>query len=257
MSEAPVSIGLQLADARRAAGLSVADVSESTRVRGTVVQAIEADDFGPSGGDIYARGHIRAIASVVGIDAAPLIAQFDAERQPQGPAVTEVFEHETSGHKMARRGPNWTAVMAVALVVAVALIGWQVVTSLNGSPRHTGTVAEPTQPPVETITPTPSTSPSDTGSPVAQAHEVELVIATLPGKRSWISVSNADGQIFQGSLESGQTKTFRDKKKLSIVVGDASAVDLTVNGTDVGTLGGDGEVVSQSFGPNDPGGSSG
>jgi cytoskeleton protein RodZ len=254
--ETPVSIGQQLADARREAGLTIADVSDRTRVRGTVVEAIEHDEYGPSGGDIYARGHIRSIASVVGIDSAPLIAAFDEQRQPQGPDVTEVFEHETSGQRMGRRGPNWTGVMAVALVVVVALIGWQVVTSLSTSPRAKGTVAAPTQSPVETITPTPSVSPTE--SEVAQApKEVVLVLATLPGKRSWISVSNAQGQIFQGTLESGQSKTFRDKRKLSIVVGDASAVDLTVNGTDVGTLGGDGEVVSQSFGPNDPVGSSG
>jgi cytoskeletal protein RodZ len=256
MSEDQPTVGQHLADARRAAGLSVDEVSARTRIRSTVVKAIEADEFGLSGGDIYARGHIRAIAAAVGIDAKPLIETFDEERKPHGPDVTEVFEHETSGRPMARRGPNWTAVMAAALVGAVLLVGYQVVQSAGAPPRQRVSVSEQTATPVETVTPTPSATPTD--SAVAQARgQVVLTLAVLPGKRSWVSVSNPDGEIFQGTIVSGQRKTFRDRKRLSVVVGDAAAIDLTVNGTDVGVMGSNGQVVSQSFGPNDPVGSSG
>ena len=257
MSEDQPTIGRQLADARLAGDLSIEQVSERTRIRGTVVRALEADDFGPSGGDIYARGHIRAVATVVGLDAAPLIATFDAEREPHGPDVTEVFEHEQAGHRMGRRGPNWTAVMALALVVALGLVGYQVVQSSNSAPRDRTTVAEPSPTPVETVTPNPTPEPTD--SSVAQAPRTEVVVEllALPGKRSWVSVSDPNGEIYQGILESGQSKTLRDKKKLSLVVGDGAAITVTVNGTDVGTLGGNGQVVSQSFGPNDPGGATG
>ena len=257
MSDEQPTIGQQLAAAREAAGLSVDEVSEHTRVRSTVIRAIEDDNFDPSGGDFYARGHIRSIASVVGIDAAPLIAQFDEERQPQGADLAEVFDHETAGHRLTRRGPNWTAVMGAALLAAIVLIGYQVFTAANQPKRGTGTVAQPTHSPVVSITPTPT--PSNTDSAVAQAHNTEVVLSlhTLAGKRAWVSVSNPSGQIFQGILVSGQSKTFRDPKRLSLVVGDASAISLTVNGTNMGVMGGPGDVVQQSFGPNDPAGSSG
>lgn len=72
-----VSIGTTLSQAREAAGLSIAEVSSRTRIRTSLVRAIEADDFGPCGGDFYARGHIRAIARIVGVDSRPLIEEYD------------------------------------------------------------------------------------------------------------------------------------------------------------------------------------
>lgn len=56
------SIGRALQQARIAAGLTVDDVSTATRVRIAIVHSIEADDFTPCGGDVYARGHIRTLA---------------------------------------------------------------------------------------------------------------------------------------------------------------------------------------------------
>ncbi len=71
------SVGRALQQARIAAGLTVDDVSSATRVRIAIVHAIEADDFTPCGGDVYARGHIRTLAKAVHIDPAPLLARYD------------------------------------------------------------------------------------------------------------------------------------------------------------------------------------
>jgi cytoskeleton protein RodZ len=54
----PLRVGAVLAEARTARGLSVEDVAASTRIRATLVRAIENDDFSRSGGAVYARGHI-------------------------------------------------------------------------------------------------------------------------------------------------------------------------------------------------------
>ena len=59
-------IGETLAQARHQAGLTVAEVSQQTRIRETLIRNIEEDDYSELGGDFYARGHIRAIAKVVG-----------------------------------------------------------------------------------------------------------------------------------------------------------------------------------------------
>jgi hypothetical protein len=72
-----VGIGGALAAARSEAGLTVDQVSERTRIRRTIIRAIEQDDYSPCGGDFYVRGHIRAIARVVGTDPAPLVEQYD------------------------------------------------------------------------------------------------------------------------------------------------------------------------------------
>ena len=57
-----MSIGDALAEARRQAGLTVTQVSQQTRIRESIIRAIEQGDFSPCGGDFYARGHIRSIA---------------------------------------------------------------------------------------------------------------------------------------------------------------------------------------------------
>ena len=72
-----MDIGGALAAARSEAGLTVDQVSERTRIRRAIIRAIEQDDYSPCGGDFYVRGHIRAIARVVGTDPAPLIEQYD------------------------------------------------------------------------------------------------------------------------------------------------------------------------------------
>jgi hypothetical protein len=91
-----VGIGGALAEARNEAGLTVDQVSERTRIRATIIRAIERDDYAPCGGDFYARGHIRAIARVVGTDPAPLIEQYDIARSPAAPPE-EPNPHRTGG----------------------------------------------------------------------------------------------------------------------------------------------------------------
>ena len=77
-----MSIGEDLASARRQAGLTLAQVSKQTCIRETIIGAIEQDDYRVCGGDFYTRGHIRAIAHAVGADPEPLIAEYDAAHHP-------------------------------------------------------------------------------------------------------------------------------------------------------------------------------
>ena len=47
-------LGAALAAAREQRGLSVEDVAAATRIRATIIRAIEADDFAACGGAVYA-----------------------------------------------------------------------------------------------------------------------------------------------------------------------------------------------------------
>ena len=98
-----MSIGEALAQARHRAGLSVAQVSQKTRIREAIIRDIERDDYSACGADFYARGHIRAMARAIGIDSEALITQYDAARSgaarsaeqpsaaPREPAAAEEF----------------------------------------------------------------------------------------------------------------------------------------------------------------------
>jgi transcriptional regulator with XRE-family HTH domain len=85
-----VSIGGTLAHARQQAGLTIAEVSQRTRIRERLIQGIEDDDFSVCGGDFYARGDIRSIAKVVGIDPGPLVEEYDRDWREPDPAAGEV-----------------------------------------------------------------------------------------------------------------------------------------------------------------------
>jgi hypothetical protein len=75
---------------------------------------------------------------------------------------------------------------------------------------------------------------------------------------SWISITDATNhQLFQGLVNAGDVKDFRDPKRLNLVIGNAGAIDLVVNGRDLGSPGTSGQVVRLSFRPGDPQGSPG
>ena len=85
-----MTVGEVLTEARYQAGLSVDELSQRTRIRETVIRSIERDDYDACGGDVYVRGYVRAIAGAVGIDAQPLIHEYDLRRAAGvgGPAGT-------------------------------------------------------------------------------------------------------------------------------------------------------------------------
>ena len=120
-----MSIGETLAVARQRAGLSVAQVSERTRIRETIIRGIEDDDYSACGGDFYARGHIRAIAKVVGTDSEPLIAEYDTLHRAPGAAAAVSLEElvATSAQAPQRRRPDLPAVWGV--VAAGCVSAWR------------------------------------------------------------------------------------------------------------------------------------
>src|SRR5215470_9705708 len=107
-----VSIGAALAEAHQRAGLTVAQVSEQTRIRETVIRGIERDDYSGCGGDFYARGHIRSIAKAVRADPAPLVEKYDAVcRSPDVLSTVSLEELlATSAQAPRRRRPTLPAV---------------------------------------------------------------------------------------------------------------------------------------------------
>ncbi len=251
-----MGIGERLIEARLEAGLTTAQVAETTRIRRTLVEAIEADDYRLCGGDVYARGHIGTIARTVGLDPTVLLAEFDAAHVSEDVRATAVFDSEANS-QAERRGPNWAVAMVGVLVLVVGLGLWQVVTRPEGPPRETTTGLLPTasaSPSGSTQPPTSSSpAPQPSGSDIAQAPtEGVTVVVVADGGKSWIAVTAGGKSVFQGILEDGQTKEFTDALKVKLVLGNAGAVRLTVNGSDLGAPGGNGEVARLTFGPGDP-----
>lgn len=91
------TIGQSLSAARIAAGYTVADLSTRTRIRPKVLNGIEEEDFVPCGGDFYARGHIRSLCRVLGLDPEPLLAEFDREHAGHGAPIFVPLPRHVAG----------------------------------------------------------------------------------------------------------------------------------------------------------------
>ncbi|MFE0523743.1 helix-turn-helix domain-containing protein [Streptomyces sp. NPDC058954] len=236
--QARLSVGRALKQARIDAGLTVDDVSNATRVRIAIVHAIEADDFAPCGGDVYARGHIRTLAKAVHLDPAPLLAQYDADHggRPAPTPAAPLFEAERI--RPERRGPNWTAAMVAAIVAVVGFVGFTAFKGGDdgGAKAQVAEGSTPTQSKSPSATPhdkksaTPKSDPSDSAIAAAPQDKVTVRVSAPDGK-SWISAKDHNGRLlFDGLLQQGDSKTFQDNEKINLVLGDAGAIQLYVNG---------------------------
>ncbi|MCK8435648.1 DUF4115 domain-containing protein [Streptomyces sp. D2-8] len=229
------SIGRALQQARIAAGLTVDDVSSATRVRMNIVHAIEVDDFTPCGGDVYARGHIRTLAKAVHLDPEPLIAQYGDEHggRPAPTPAAPLFEAERI--RPERRGPNWTAAMVAAIVVVIGFVGFTMFqgddSGNEANVAEGSTPSDSASPTTKTKKPAaPEPEPSDSAIAAVPQDKVTVRVSAVDDE-SWIAAKDHNGRmIFDGLLKQGDTKTFQDSSKVQLVIGDAGAIDLFVNG---------------------------
>jgi cytoskeleton protein RodZ len=72
-----MSAGEMLSAARAARGMSLDDLAQVTKLRSSILSAMEHDDFSHCGGLVYARGQLRAMAPALGLDPDDLVDAFD------------------------------------------------------------------------------------------------------------------------------------------------------------------------------------
>jgi hypothetical protein len=139
-----MSIGETLAQARHRAGLSVARVSEQTRIRPLIIRSIEAGDYSLCGGDFHARQDIRSIAEVVGADPGPLIEMYDRVRRAPG-AVPPASPDEPPGPPR----PTWhrqpafmVAFGVVAIMLTISSVGYRLMQEPRPGPGAAAVAAD-------------------------------------------------------------------------------------------------------------------
>jgi cytoskeletal protein RodZ len=224
-----VSIGDALAQARNQAGLTVTQVSQRTCIRETIIRGIEHGDFSACGGDFYARGHIRSIARVVGIDPEPLIHEYDATHgSPQAIRAADVFEPATPIKiKERRRGPNWSIAMVIVLALLVGYGVYRAVRAVD-SP-HSGTPAAAADHQSSHHKAKPAASPTPSSTPTAVSHT--LVIHLTAIEDCWVEFTRPDGAyLTQAYVVAGGARTWTFHHKVSMQIGNPGGILLSVNG---------------------------
>jgi cytoskeletal protein RodZ len=229
----------QLKAAREAAGLTVEQVSKKTNIRIGVIEDLEKNSVEVCGGIAYARGHIRSIARVIKADGDLLVAAIEAAQNIESrKIIDQLVDNNVADRPKEKKVMKFSTLAAIAAVVlGIGLV----VTLAVGNITNTNNTVE--------ITPSESTSPTPSTSPVATSG-VNLVFTGVSGK-TWIGIKDSTGkQIFDGQIKSGESQSFTDANSLNVTIGNAAAVKVTLNGSDLGVAGGYGEVVRFNYTPS-------
>jgi cytoskeleton protein RodZ len=129
---------------------------------------------------------------------------------------------------------------------------------VGGAPPSTPGPSSPS-PPVGAAPPggaagTSQTSGASQSGPAAPSTLVQATLSAAPvtvtavaTDRSWVRAV-ADGvTVFEGFLSAGDQQVWQAKRQVTLRIGNASALTLTVNGRSVGRLGNPGDVVDETY----------
>ncbi len=236
-------VGGEVAAARHRLGLSLDDLADRTRIRPFVIEAIERDDFSPCGGDFYARGHLRMLARVLGVDAAPFLAAYDEHFATSPVNARDVFEVElasgTTG--MVRGADSGTGWGALAAAVLVLLLVWGVARYLTDSPATTPAQASPTQ------NGAGLGSPGAGNPPVADPQDAHVTLVGVAAGSRVKVIDRYHQSVFAGLLEGGKTRKFSGVAPLRVWAQDAGAVRVSVRDHDLGPLGARGRPAHETI----------
>jgi transcriptional regulator with XRE-family HTH domain len=223
-----VSIGDELATARRQAGLTITQVSQRTCIRETIVRGIERGDYSACGGDFYARGHIRNIARAVGLDPEDLIREYDATQAPPQPiTAADVFQPFTPVKLKERRRPNWSLVLLAGIIAVAGVVGFRYFGSRHSPPPPSQTTSSATD--------HGKTAPHVT-RPVSQPAptHVNVKVVARQGGLTWLRLTSASKfQIFQGDIGAAAgilSKSWTHKSPITLQFGNPGGATLYLNG---------------------------
>jgi len=235
-----------LAQAREAAGLTVEQISALTNIRVAVIKDLEHNSVEVCGGLAYARGHIRTITKVlnqktpksVSFDADLIVAEIEAAQSEDGRKIIErLAENNVADKPREKKRIKFRTLASIsAAVLSIGFVAQVAISNVSNIDVDTSQ-----------ITTTRKSFQNESASTPAG---VNLVVTGISGK-SWIGLTNANGeQVFNGQISSGQVATFNDPQLIKAVIGNAGAVKLNLNGSDLGVVGAEGEVVRLDFDAN-------
>ena len=213
------------------------------------LEALERSDLSRLPGGIFTRAFIRAYAQEVGLDPDRTIQEFIAELPPDAATATAHASSVEDGEKLEsdRR--------AVATALRLALISVPIIVLVIYYGSRRTPVAEPrpsvseshegSEPPAvaSPAEPVPAASATAT-APAAPLPTSPLSLELSPRSACWLSVTADGRQVFAGLMNAGERRVVNAERQISLSVGDAAALDYTLNGRAGKPLGAAGKVVN-------------
>jgi cytoskeletal protein RodZ len=234
-SAAPPGIGTKLRRARIERSLSIEETAWRTRIRPDTLRALESEEFKDIGHLATVRTHLHSYARFLGIDPTQVVDQFEQQQDEPLPSALEELDRQV---KTARKPPRAKWLIAAALSTAV-LIAAAIAGVLGGQAERPA--VDPSANALSRLVPSPGAVP---------ASEARVTMRVLATARTEISITADGAHLFDGTLLANESKTFRARDTLDIMVANAGTVELSLNGVKLEPLGKRGELVRARFGAN-------
>ena len=248
-----MSLGALIVKTRTDARLSIEDLSKLTNIPVTLLRDMENNNFAKCGGETYARGHLRNIATKVGIDERIFLDLFESEVTAPAKPIRELLnENNVTMPYQEPKRISWKVLAAGSAAVLILFAGAQIIFSSGNNDNESDVIATasatPSEPAAESVAPSTAASPETTStSTVSGPAGVNIELVASRGA-TWLYATNEDGKVlFSGMLRKGYSKNFIQPEQVNLRVGNAGGVDISVNGEKVGSVGANGEVVNLTY----------
>lgn len=254
------SLGDTLRAERMRRGMDLTALAAKTKIRRDILEAIERNQFDSIPGGAYRPSFLRQYAHALGLDEAEAIAAFHQQyEEPDLPLPTP--PKNTRPRRILELG--WVLAIAAAVLGVYkiaesmhATTPWKV-TGIRAQVAQTSILPKPPTPsnstPSRPATPTPAAPPvSDSAGSadrsVAPASSMRVTFtATEP---VWMSVKCDGNPTYTGTLIGPETKTFEAANAVTVLIGNAGGVAISLNGKSIGPVGQHGETRSLEITPN-------
>jgi cytoskeleton protein RodZ len=127
MTEAVLTgVGQELAAAREARGLALADVAQQLKFAPRQLEALEREHFAALPGATFARGMVRSYARLLKLDPEPLLQRIaDRFEVPDSSQLAARYHQPVPFSDSARRSTFVYLGMSLGVLVLVGAVAWQ------------------------------------------------------------------------------------------------------------------------------------
>jgi cytoskeletal protein RodZ len=252
-----MGVGQRLRQAREARGLSTTEVAVRTKIPPWQLAALEAEQYERLPGGIFAKGHIRATAHVVGLDPAELSAHFDEEISPPPPPPVPVPMSEVDdGHprlwmavetrEPAVPRPTGRLLAAGLIVISIVLVivwfgrdrGVQPASGLETPARAQLASGGPAAP-----APPGSVAVGTIGVTRARVPDSGIPMSIKAQRVCWLALTVDDQRIAYRMLQRGEKVSVRMRRHATLRTGDADALLVSIGNGPARALGPPGAAV--------------
>lgn len=242
------TIGAQFATERKKRGLEFVDVEHAIGIRALYIQALEEGHYDVLPGEVYVKGFIRNYGNFLGMDGAALVQTYSASKASTEPHLSA----EKLVQSSSAAGKKTLGIVVAAVLILTAAGGglyfWQKGRSESSSRSTPVSQVQPALPPTPAKpAPSPALPPASVPAAIPSISAKAVSVTAHFTDRCWTSAI-ADGKtVYEGIPKSGETLIWEAERQIVLNLGNAGAVDITLNGQPQGKMGGRGDVVVKTF----------